>query len=120
MCLITLSTTLPPEDFIGIGYKVGRIYRNRFITGDKQYQLNFNEWNTDISDFDLVTQDGNFYRAGFHVFEKLEDAQRYCQDEEVIVSVEYKQVVAMGKQRFSDYHFCNVSVARQIRVLHIM
>ena len=83
--------------FESVEYKHGREYKANDLYGT--------DWH------------GNSYKAGFHIWEKLEDAKYYADQEyEVIVKVMYRGIICKGEQQFEK----KTIVAKNRTVLEIL
>ena len=97
MCLSRLMEFKPRY----VGYKV--VEKNT-VGGEVCYYpdmyptvaFKIKEWTEDRNQRLLRACNGEKYETGFHIFETLEGARRYCVEYEVILKVKYKKVVATG------------------------
>lgn len=129
MCLHANIVIQEPTDEIRVGYKVGCVTGEKFVTGDRHATFDFNTWITDCNTIQIINEETEeLYPCGFHIFKDLKDAQKYKIPQEIIVKVEYRKVVASGQQYLCghgesgnpyDYFFA-VDVAREICVKEVV
>lgn len=139
MCLQKIDKIYnPASPQQGIGYKVVQNIHSNFMhsklkvffkkkmgikyMGDTRVSNLFHKskWNKDKAEGVIISNTGyhncpkGVYPTGYHIFATLVGAKKWigiCKD--IIVKVEYKDVVAIGKQNGTS----KVIVARQFRIL---
>lgn len=105
-----------PLKDVKIGYKVFQKYDSGFYGGlyyntSRFYEIG-KEYTCDNQERIRSGTDG-FYPVGFHIYESFQSAYMSCMyTREVIVEVEYSDIVCLGKEFFG-----NVIVAKNIKLV---
>lgn len=120
MCLRELHKTIPEKyDGVTTGYKVfGYNISGKLCPADR-VDLRFkgypiNKWIKDTEEYELLTDEKQPYQTGFHIFLDRESAYSYCNDDEKVCTVEFRNPTAWGTQ---GYFRMNVVVAREMKIL---
>lgn len=129
MCLSKVDRVYdPPSPKSGFGYKVvernfgfaARLFRWKYKADIQNVSFHRNKWNRDRKKGNIVAVDAITYRKGFHIFKTLSSAMEWRSPLEIIVKVEYCDIVAEGKQMVCccrKNSWRKVVVARKFRII---